>query len=215
MLINHDEKWVFIHVPKTGGQSIKGTLTGYCTRGIIESHITLGQIQEKIDVREFKKVVFVRNPIDRFKSLYNFLLLTGRINDTPITLASKIFSEKIDSQYMHPMCSFCRINEVDEVGRFENIQTDFNRIFKTNNVLCKINATDYEVDIYQEFPQLKNMIKRLYFEDFIEFKYDLQPFIYKTLNITWDLHYKDGESGLCSIPRKGSILSENDHPIDE
>lgn len=209
MYINYIKNHLFIHIPKTGGTSIGCSLDGYTIDGFHKSHVALKNIQDKIDISKFKIITFVRNPIDRFKSIYNFLLLKGIIHDTPITFATNIFLGKYDLTFTNPMCFFCRLHEVDELGRFENFENDFKRIFGVNYGPAKINVLLYKNDIYEDFPQLKDMVKRLYYEDFIEFKYDLEPFIYKTIEFNWSTEdFKETKSNCEKVSVKSGSITQ-------
>lgn len=65
-------KNIFIHVPRTGGISIKTCLPWVNHHG----HMTALQIRDSIGVEEFSssfKFGFIRNPLDRFVSLFYYL----------------------------------------------------------------------------------------------------------------------------------------------
>ena len=85
------------------------------------------------------------------------------------------------------MCYFCRTSDLWDIGRVENFDQDFERIFgKPSEPIVKRNKTKLP-DMYQQFPQLRQMVTRLYFEDFIEFKYPMDPFVYKQVPTLWTI----------------------------
>jgi hypothetical protein len=67
MIVDRKRGYIFVHVPKTGGQSISKALGG--KTGAIPTHTPLFSI-EKGDCFAFG---FIRNPWDRMVSLYSFL----------------------------------------------------------------------------------------------------------------------------------------------
>lgn len=67
MIIDHDRKFIFVHVPKTGGQSITSVLGGKTPD--VATHSPL----YAYDNPDYFRFGFVRNPWDRMVSLYHFL----------------------------------------------------------------------------------------------------------------------------------------------
>ena len=189
MLVNFDSKIVIIHIPKTAVSTIGHNLKYWKSmRGFSNCHSTINQIKANLgNIEGFRFVTFVRDPYARFKSLYNYLLLTGAIHDTPITFALNIFTGKYGWSFTNPMCYFCRTSDLWDIGRVENFDQDFERIFgKPSEPIVKRNKTKLP-DMYQQFPQLRQMVTRLYFEDFIEFKYPMDPFVYKQVPTLWTI----------------------------
>ena len=77
MPISHELKTVFIHVPKTGGQSIskmlgipKGTPHNYYWEGL--THLRLSAIRDRENIEGYYTFMFVRNPYDKILSEYNW-----------------------------------------------------------------------------------------------------------------------------------------------
>jgi hypothetical protein len=214
MLVNFESKMVFIHIPKTAGSTINSTLVDWeGIWGFSNSHSTIDQIKENLGNTEgFRFVAFVRDPYARFQSMYNFLLIHGKIHDTPMTFANNIFTGRYNWSFTNPMCYFCRISDLWDIGRVENFNQDFQRIFNrsADNIAC-INKTK-RPDIYQQFPQLRQMVTRLYYEDFVEFKYPMDPFIYKQIQVTWSRDdLKTKERPICQIKEHeltGSIFDK-------
>ena len=210
MLVNFDSKLVFIHIPKTAGSTISSTLLD-CKGigGFSNAHSSIDQIRQNMDTKGFKFVTFVRDPYARFKSLYNFLLLCGKIHDTPMTFATNIFTEKYGWSFTNPMSYFCRANELWDIGRVENFDKDFKRIFgRPPEPIVARNKTN-RPDIYEQFPRLRQMVARLYYEDFVEFKYPMDAFVYKQVPCEWtiqDLETKDRKCIQGEYEKTGSIF---------
>jgi hypothetical protein len=187
MLVNFESKLIFIHIPKTAGSTIGSTLENWRSLdGFSNAHTSAEQIKQNMDTEGFKFVTFVRDPYARFKSLYNFLLLTGKVHDTPLTFATNIFTGKYGWSFTNPMCYFCRKKDLVDIGRVENFKEDFKRIFGQDSVIVSRNKTE-RPDMYAQFPQLRQMVTRLYFEDFVEFQYPMETFVYKQVPCEWTI----------------------------
>lgn len=126
-------KFIFIHIPKTGGSSINFTL------GIPREHVTAFELRGRIGAERWEKkfkFAFVRNPWDRAVSSFHF----ARIRNSRFVALT--FSDWLQLAYVerHPLYfdlphsfspQFDWINDrkedviVDFVGRFENLQQDF------------------------------------------------------------------------------------------
>jgi Sulfotransferase family len=211
MLVNFDSKIIFIHIPKTAGSTICSVLNWHGIGGMSNCHTSIDQIKQNMDTEGFKFVTFVRDPYIRFKSLYNFLLLQGTMHDTPMTFATNIFTGKYGWSFTNPMSYFCRSSDLWEIGRVENFNQDFERIFsKTATNIIKINKTN-RPDIYHQFPQLRQMVARLYVEDFAEFKYPMENFVYKQVPCDWsieDLEKTDNKYVTDEYQKTGSIFDK-------
>jgi hypothetical protein len=137
------------------------------------------------------------------------LIIHGKCHDTPLTFAINIFTGKYGWSFTNPMCYFCKTSDLSEIGRVENFKKDFIKIFgiepdKSRNKIDR-------PDIYVQFPQLRHMVSRLYMEDFIEFKYPLDPFIYKQVPVPWTIEDVEKIEKKCSqddYTSSGSIFDE-------
>lgn len=144
----HNHQIVFIHIPKTGGPSIR--------RGFFNNNFEkyVGPNFPK-DWETLFKFGFVRNPFDRFISAYK-MFTNGFTNDNPhIELGLKydfkpkdfLQMVKEDKNYFdtfgigfhtYPQThKFNFLDKADYVGRFESLEQDFKKI-------CEINRIKYE-----------------------------------------------------------------------
>ena len=67
-----NDKILFIHIPKTAGNSIYRNLLEHNLNIFKMKHFTLTEIKKKINIYNFIKLCVIRNPYDRFVSLYFF-----------------------------------------------------------------------------------------------------------------------------------------------
>lgn len=65
-------KILFIHIPKTAGNSIYRNLLQHNLKILKMKHLTINQIKKKVNTDDYTKLCVVRNPYDRFVSLYFF-----------------------------------------------------------------------------------------------------------------------------------------------
>lgn len=87
MIINNKKQVLFLHVPKTGGSSIKELLlTQKSNDNKFEMwhscHPKLFRLVEEIDFNKYFKFCVVRNPYDRFISIYKHQCFIPRIFKT-------------------------------------------------------------------------------------------------------------------------------------
>jgi len=132
-MIDHKLKFVFLHIPRTGGNSIKSTLG-------IKGH--LHQRASAFDrdiIRNYFSFSFTRNPWDRFVSCY-FYLKAGGMNEKYDARDREKFLDKyssfegfvrnvdfcelFDQQHFKPQSEYLD-RELSFIGRFEKIDRDF------------------------------------------------------------------------------------------
>ena len=138
-MISNQHKCFFIHIPKTGGGTIDNVLSvGDDTyyENIKMYHYNCNQWREKYPTewKTYFKFTFVRNPWDLRVSYYFY-------NKTQGTFRGKHARNKSFSEYVKfysakskkktliakPQMYFLggNVNNVDFIGRFENLQEDF------------------------------------------------------------------------------------------
>jgi len=158
MIISHNKKFVFIHIPKVAGKTVRKLLHEYndhsirywgfqketpLERGIDRAHIPL------IDLKTFSPsdftylsqyfvFAFVRNPYDRFYSAFQEHIRQRKLpSDTDFNnyVQQHINHSTIryDWRFVHfcPQIYFTHIgvkSQVDFIGRLENLPDDMQRL---------------------------------------------------------------------------------------
>ena len=155
MPISHEYKAIFVHIPKTAGESIENKLGCYGEREdpmsnlwgvqgrIVLQHLTASQIKQGYVsnnvLQSYFKFAIVRNPWDKAISEYHWYLRYGRhisFKDWVRSLPKKL--EMPDNVHIlgigHDLPQYEFIYDadgkllIDYIGRFENLQNDFNHI---------------------------------------------------------------------------------------
>tara|TARA_R100000231_G_scaffold93584_1_gene70246 strand:- start:24 stop:518 length:495 start_codon:yes stop_codon:yes gene_type:complete len=117
MYIDHDRKLVFVHISRTGGSSIKTALNLHDKQYNEYYHLDSSYIPK--DCKNYFKFAFVRNPFDRFTSLYHY---------RPRGLSFSDWLDDINLVYVQQVDY--GLDKLDFVGRYENLQDDFNKHFE-------------------------------------------------------------------------------------
>lgn len=162
-MVSDDLKLIFIHINKTAGTSI-GSAIGlprvHKTALVIKSEIS----QEKWD--SYFKFAIVRNPWDRMVSMYNFRIKNEMMPDISFEdwiIESNNMRRLPCSEYCGPLCGPLWgpqadwISDgdsvlVDFVGKFENLEEDWNYVCRQINKPLKLpheNSTEH--DPYQTY----------------------------------------------------------------
>jgi hypothetical protein len=133
-MINHKHKFIQIHVPKTGGTSI-GSIMG--REG--KPHLDIMQIKNRTPLDQFSeyfKFGYVRNSWDRAVSLYHRREGVQKRNKMSFIEFIKWHNYATDT-CIHPTQKKYQLDfftdefgevVVDFIGRFENLQEDFEDI---------------------------------------------------------------------------------------
>lgn len=151
-MICEDYRFIFVHIPKTGGTSIKNSLPrcdSFFT--ITRNHFFASKYHDKYP--NFTKFAFVRNPFDRIVSYYNFLTKQS----VSFIHFLKNFTNNVTHEFkMKPYLTDDEGNViVDFIGRFENLQNDYNTICNklriSRNDLTWDNKSRYNSDLYKRY----------------------------------------------------------------
>jgi chondroitin 4-sulfotransferase 11 len=185
--MNKPSPYLFIHVPKTGGTSIIHALNiyDYCCHEPISKY-------PRYLTKNIFTFAFVRNPFDRILSAYNYLI-TECGNNGDISFARshlskfKNFNEFIREfetsanlqSWLHFQTVFNFIDRhIDFVGRYENIQADFNVVCDRIGLLRlplehKNSAIHKHYSTYYDNRSI-NIVKKIFSRELNEFDYNFE-----------------------------------------
>jgi len=169
-MISYKHKFIFLHIPKCGGSSLNSILSEYSPRGRNIHHLLghpglngyLSHLREhNLKAADYTIFSFVRNPYSRLVSAYFFLKEGGHAGPAGRRLAEvlnlkelsfrefvkKHISGKELGHQWTPFFIFVNdknIKSIDFIGRFENLQEDF-------NIVCdKIGIPQQQVPHYRQ-----------------------------------------------------------------
>lgn len=138
MILSHKHKFVFIENPKTGSTSInnflgKNVQDAFFLRSPSKKyqncsrHCTLENVLLDFkEVSEYFKFCFVRNPWDIAVSWFFFYKSKGKIDDS---LTFEDFIKRVTLR-KNQFCAIENPNSFNFIGKFENLNNDFNFICK-------------------------------------------------------------------------------------
>lgn len=190
MIIDHNKKFLFVCIPKTGSTSFRSLFGASlnCPPNIYHKNIT-EILLENPETSDYFKACFVRNPYSRIISAYQNLVSDKGHHDLHSDILSfNNFEDFIfnfeetpcrhfrhlqtQTSYTHKNGKLC----MDFLGRFENIAKDFSTLkdkLKLNK--CELphhRRTDYFFDPNSINKNCKDKIYEVYKEDFINFNYE-------------------------------------------
>jgi hypothetical protein len=192
MIIDDKYRFIFIGIAKTGTQSIQAVLGGDSTVPPEKYHSSIKTIHSQCPdkYKQYFKFAFVRNPWDRFVSMYfDFTQNTGHFYWSKDLLEYKNFNEFcLDfpqskwKEWIHFLPQFDMLsidNELamDFIGRFENLSTDFmtvcNKLYlpKVNLPTLQKSNRDKNYRSYYDHNTTK-IIEKIYGKDINEFGYE-------------------------------------------
>ena len=205
-MINHEHKFIFVHIPKCGGTSIEkifnidafygdeSTFTGWDDQDKFwRTHASIEKIHNQTlgEFQEYFSFSFARNPWD--KCVSEWLWLSSRetrIKNRECSLKDYLMirngfeglassSEKWErSDHFASQYSFISINNrnaINFIGRFENLQEDFNTICDKIGIarqqLPHTNKTDHKhyTEYYDD--ETKQIVAEKYAKDIEYFGY--------------------------------------------
>jgi chondroitin 4-sulfotransferase 11 len=202
--LEEDNEIIFVHIPKTAGNAIIETLYGQKAKG----HNNIMQYK-KADIEKYTKYykfVFVRNPRDRIVSAFFYLKAhTKRAFD--IEFANKYLKEYVtfedfilalrDSSTRHKILNWTHFKPqytyicdeenhiaVDFIGRYENINSDFDylklKLNRPSKELLSKNRSNHNP--YWEYynKEMVEIVREIYSNDINLFNYD---FPYERISI--------------------------------
>jgi len=189
MIVNHRHKFIFYHVPKAAGSSVRtaiGDVAGSCRpRGLGTRHSTPDEFLQSVGLisrwryRRYFSFCFIRNPWERFGSAHNYNVKGGGPLPADVNDAAKMLADGVDivvkRRSFIPQVKFTK--GVSFVGRFENLDVDFGSVCKTigqSLSLPRLNVSSETTSYLDTFtPRTIDIITRYYAEDIAAFGYRL------------------------------------------
>jgi chondroitin 4-sulfotransferase 11 len=149
MFISDKYKFAFIHIPKTAGTSIKNLLLPYANKDQIKfdgENVTdlngfkphkIFTYEDSLKYKDYFKFCFVRNPFERYVSLWKFLLNrpNNEINKENMSF-EKFVDFIVSRKTVHSLLQVeyflanQTVSHVDFVGRYENLKDDVKKLLE-------------------------------------------------------------------------------------
>jgi len=187
LLINRKYKWVFVHIPKTGGSSISHILNQVDGTESLQTHGSILEVKDNIS--DYFKFTIVRNPFTRFISEYFHQIRKKETNKN-----FEFYIKQVDTKGLHliPQSYFVnteldKTRELNFIGRYENYIDEVKNIFQILNINQPIphrnrnpiydlhpnlNQEKYYSAFYSE-EWMVDLVRERYKDDFKIFNYEL------------------------------------------
>ncbi len=178
----YDKKFIFIHIHKAAGTSIKHSL-GLMTTPRISSHTTAYWIISQKGKEWFKKMnsfTIVRNPWDRVVSAYHYRKQSKRVKEN-ISFEKFIDLNNKDGMINLPnQLDYITWEDeiiVDDILRYETLNSDFNSYVKKHNIKLKsrldvTNSSNHNDYRTYYTPELINTVGDHYAKEIKSLNYD-------------------------------------------
>ena len=168
LLVNHAQKWAYIHIPKTGGTSISSVLDKIQDTERITMHDSIRALNR---VEGYFIFTFVRNPFTRLLSAYQHALRKGEHTTTfsdflKLDLSSNIW---MMPQYYFITAGANEKRKVSFIGKYEDLNKDISYVFNKLNINSQLPHLNSN-PIYKRHPNLKqqNYYKSFYTEEWMK-----------------------------------------------
>lgn len=187
MIISHSNKWIYFAAPKAASSVIQMILQDYDEQDIeVDNHITYSDLKkvlykQNIDIDNYFKFTFVRNPWDKIVSFYHYARENGDIG-SGVTFSW--FVHNLDL-WLWPGCCYISMisegeeNKMDYIGRVETLRQDVCQVCDLLNIQkprpwkTKTRANKSTHDHYSSYydDDLKNIVADRYNDEIEMFGY--------------------------------------------
>ena len=217
MILSHDKKFLFIHVPKTAGTNIRKWLLSETTdkedhwwwdkSGTDRAHLHEGNIKKYIDIDKIKEFYyifgFVRNPYHRIFSAYNEVKWHGPCKNHSFEEILKEFlaKNKLHKLSVHFLPQTKFLKYANTVYKYELLYESVSHIhthLNLNPLKLDFGKKTHSYTYFENYSQsMIDIINNVYAEDFETYGYYKIPeIIYRfrfpeTLNETYLNQHKD------------------------
>jgi hypothetical protein len=173
-MIDHKNKIIFIHIPKTGGESITKMFWNEKLNLKKGKHKTIFDYEKEVDIRNYFCFCFVRHPYERIQSYYRYLTKQFPKRIKNIKFKDWVFDMIGEpKELFNTQISF--INDKVKIFKFEKFNESLEIIStKTNmKIDCKIHMNKSDTRVPAELDEeIKEKIYLVYKEDFCKFRYE-------------------------------------------
>lgn len=188
-MISRPHNTIFIHIPKTGGQSVERMLLkdlGLTWKekskaGLVDpslrkpqtaSHYTLNDYVRFTDVNSMHSFCIVRNIYDRLISMYRYLrkfkFIKGSFEEFVLKKLPEIMNDPEWYYFIRPQADF--LIGVEDILEFSNFTEDINRIRKKLGIkseLPHVNKSSGKLPA-EYTNKMKRKVECLYYVDFLQ-----------------------------------------------
>ena len=187
MILSQELEFLFIAVTKTGSTAIEKAISQYQDIKTCHKHKKYVSIRNEYPfVDSYFKFAFVRNPWDWAVSWYFYRKDRPNSNNTKNISFKKWIKEKASTAY-NPIGIGLSVAQsdficdeygvkVDFVGRFENLQEDFNticdKIAIPRQQLCHLNKSEHEHYSRYYDDETRDLVAQRYAKDIEYFGYE-------------------------------------------
>jgi len=193
-MISHKHKCIFIHIPRSAGSSIEQAINpDWIFKNFKkQKHIlaSTAKIIYKDYWNDYFKFSFVRNPWDRMVSMSRYSRFYGcYIKGDKLNIEKyikKFTGAEIDPRSLSRKCKTKEIanaiylnilnEELDFIGRFENLQEDYRKVFSIincKNILKHKESNNKKLKHYTEYydDETRELVAEKYAKDIEHFGY--------------------------------------------
>tara|TARA_R110000824_G_scaffold282940_4_gene471213 strand:- start:7618 stop:8274 length:657 start_codon:yes stop_codon:yes gene_type:complete len=192
MIVSHTKKFIFFHLYKVAGTSIRKSLEKYKAPINTVPHIKPALVKDQLFngykgeflLKEYFKFSFVRNPWDWQVSLY-FFMLRDKAHWQYNIIKNMNFEEYLDwrvNEDCKPQYMFLSENadltspiNIDFIGKYEYLNSDFNKICEVLNLdsqLPHLNKTNHQNYTTYYTDKTRKMVEEAFKIDIDYFGYD-------------------------------------------
>ena len=186
MYFSYENNYIYFHIPKCAGTSISSNLKEYYNGKNKHKHGGAKLAKEfffKKKWNSFFKFSFVRNPYDRMVSWYEHLIRNKFLINKKVSF--KDFLKDYDSYYREDkrnvsfkenQYDFILADEMQFIGRFENLENDWKKLLKILNFkyypLKWINKNENKKNYHKYYDNWsRNYVSSIFQKDIEYFNY--------------------------------------------
>ena len=197
-MISHKYKCIFVHIPRCAGTSMEINICGkdwWRTEGGRKTKHLISSTAKRIYEpywNDYFKFSFVRNPWDRMVSMGKCPAFYGvHLSKTPPSINFNGYLKKFPKIEVDPRSQSCHDNfspepnsvylnilneELDYIGKFENLQEDFNiicdAIGKPRSALAMSQRSKRQPYSFYYNDEKRKIVEELYAKDIEHFGYE-------------------------------------------